>query len=129
MERRSTPVLVILTLALLFGTFALTTGAAPQEAKKTDTTGVAEKCLACHGPYDKIREATADFKASSGETITPHQYVPHADKKDIPDCTECHTPHPIPLEDKSKAVKPNSVDWCFSSCHHANNLQPCSTCH
>ena len=127
MERRSILFLFALMLMLSFGTFTLVTGAAPQEAKKAET--VAQKCLGCHGSYDKIAAATADFKASSGETVTPHQYVPHADKKDIPECTECHTPHPVPLEDKSKAVKPNNVDWCYSSCHHAYNLQPCTTCH
>ena len=122
-------ILVVLALLFLFGTFVLTTAAAPQEVKKIEIKGVAQKCLACHGSYDKIAEATANFKASSGETVTPHQYVPHAEKTDIPDCTECHTPHPVPLEDKSKAVKPDNVDWCYTTCHHASNLQPCKDCH
>jgi hypothetical protein len=114
---------------LLLGTFALLTSAAPQAAPKIETKGVAKKCLACHGDYDKLREKTANFKASSGETVTPHQYVPHAEKTDIPDCTECHQAHPIPLEDKSKVVIPKTVDWCYSACHHASNLQPCKNCH
>ncbi len=128
MERRFTLLVVCSIVVLLFGAFVFAMGAAQQEADKTKET-VAQKCLGCHGSYDKIAEATAKFKASSGETVTPHQYVPHADKKDIPECTECHTPHPVPLEDKSKVVKPNNVDWCYSSCHHASNLQPCQTCH
>jgi NAD-dependent SIR2 family protein deacetylase len=129
MERKFALFLVSLVLVLLFGTLALVTAAAPQEVKKIETTGVAQKCLACHGSYDKLAAATAKFKASSGETVTPHQYVPHDEKKDIPDCTECHKPHPIPLEDKSAVVKPDNVDWCYTACHHAQNLQPCKNCH
>lgn len=91
---------------------------------------VAEKCLACHGPYDKLAEKTAGHTTAGGETVTPHQYVPHQDKKDIPECTECHlVQHPVPLKDKSEVVKPNDVGWCYASCHHASNLQPCKNCH
>jgi hypothetical protein len=86
-------------------------------------------CLACHGSYDDIAAATADFKTSSGETVTPHQYVPHEEKTDIPECIECHKPHPIPLESKEQVVKPNNIEWCYTSCHHVKNLQPCSACH
>jgi hypothetical protein len=116
-------------LLLMLGTFAIHTAAAPQAIKTVETKGVAKKCLTCHGSYDALAEKTSKFQASSGETVTPHQYVPHAEKTDIPDCTECHIEHPVPLEDKSKVVKPKNLDWCYSSCHHANNLQPCKTCH
>jgi hypothetical protein len=128
MKRRSALLLVAWSLALLLGAFSLATGAAPQEVKKIEIKGVAQKCLGCHGSFDKIAADTAKFKASSGETVTPHQYVPH-DEKDIPDCTECHTPHPVPLTDKSAVVKPDNIDWCYTTCHHANNLQPCKNCH
>jgi hypothetical protein len=90
---------------------------------------VAQKCLACHGSYDKLAEKTANFKTTSGETVTPHQYVPHADKTDIPECTECHVPHPVALEDNSKVVKPDKLTYCYSNCHHMSNLQPCKNSH
>ena len=127
MERKF---LAALILMLLFGALALAMDAALQgDAKKEETKAAVPQCLACHGPFDKLAASTADFKTASGETVTPHQYVPHADKKDIPECTECHTPHEVPLKDKASVVKPKDVDWCYSSCHHASNLQPCKTCH
>ena len=116
---------VIAVLALTAGMLTLGSSAAPQ---KEDQKPTKTKCLACHGSFDKIAAATADYETPSGEKTTPHRYIPHAEKKDIPECTECHTPHPVPLEDKSKVVKAN-IDYCYGSCHHARNLQPCSNCH
>jgi len=116
-------------LLLMLGAFAANTAAAPQAIRSIETKGVAKKCLACHGSYDALAEKTSKFKTASGETVTPHQYVPHSEKTDIPDCTECHIEHPIPLEDKSKVVIPKNIEWCYSTCHHASNLQPCKTCH
>jgi hypothetical protein len=128
MEKRFTLLLLILILALSVGTLAVAGSSAPQAAK-TDKIPK-EKCLGCHGSYDKLREKTKDYKAASGETVTPHQYVPHADAQDIPECTECHTPHVIPLVDKSTVVKPKSLDFCFQpGCHHMRNLQNCHACH
>ena len=88
-----------------------------------------ETCLACHGPYDKLASTEVRFKTPEGETVMPHQYVPHQEKRDIPECTECHTPHAIPLEDKSTVVKPTHLKWCYTYCHHKKNLQNCSDCH
>lgn len=116
-------VLLVLTISILaLGAIAAVQKDSQKPAKTT--------CLACHGSFDKIAAATAGYETPSGEKTTPHRYIPHADKKDvnIPECTECHTPHPVPLEDKSKVVKAN-IDYCFGSCHHARNLQPCSNCH
>jgi hypothetical protein len=130
MKRRTFFYLVAALAILLFGAFTLLTAAAPQNgAQSTEKQTVAQKCLACHGSYDKLAEKTANFKASSGETVTPHRYVPHAEKTDIPECTECHIPHPVPLEDKSSVVKPDKLTYCYAGCHHANNLQPCKNCH
>jgi len=84
-------------------------------------------CLACHGSFDDIAAATAGYKAPSGETGTPHRCVPHKEKTDIPECVECHKPHPIPPE--SEVEKPKDIEWCYTGCHHAKNLQACSTCH
>jgi hypothetical protein len=120
---------IALGLALVFGTLSLATGAAPQDnAKKEDAKVDKAKCLACHGSFDKLAENTAQYETPSGEKTSPHKYIPHADKKDIPECTECHTPHPVPIQDKEKVVKA-TVDFCYTSCHHAHNFQPCSTCH
>ena len=128
MEKRFILLLTLLTLVLVLGTLAVAGNSAPQEAKTDKVTK--EKCLGCHGAYDKLREKTKGYKAASGETVTPHQYVPHADAQDIPECTECHTPHVIPLTDKSTVVKPKDLGFCFQSgCHHMQNLQNCHTCH
>ncbi len=85
----------IAVLLLLPGAWALFATAAPQIPTTIETKGVAQKCLACHGDYDKLAEKTSNYKASSGETVTPHQYIPHKEKTEIPDCTECHESHPM----------------------------------
>jgi len=128
MKRKTVFCLLAVSL-LFFLALAVFAVAVPQIPNTIETKGVAKKCLACHGDYDKLAEKTSEYKASSGETVTPHQYIPHAEKIQIPDCTECHEAHPIPLEDKSKAVKPTNTDWCYGSCHHSGNLQPCKGCH
>jgi hypothetical protein len=121
MEKR-----LILVLILAFGMSTLAISGAEQEKPKIKK----EQCLGCHGSYDKLAEKTSDWKAPSGETTTPHRYVPHEEKTDIPECTECHTPHIIPLQDKSAVVKPKDIGFCFNpSCHHMQNLKPCKECH
>jgi hypothetical protein len=130
MGKKSTLFSTFSISVVLFGVFALAVGSAEVPDKKIETKGVAKKCLACHGSYDKIRETTAEYKVSDTVTVNPHQYVPHKEKTDIPDCTECHlVEHPIPLEDKSKVFKPKDLSWCYSSCHHMSNFNPCSACH
>ena len=127
MVNRSLLYFGVLILISFFGVFALATGMDGQEG--AEETKAAATCLACHGSFDDLVKATADFTAASGETTSPHRYIPHDDKEGLPECTECHTPHPIPIEDVSAVVKPDNVDWCYNSCHHARNLEPCSTCH
>lgn len=130
MANRSLLNFSILILISVFGAFALATGMDGQEAEEeTKAAEASTACLACHGSFDDIVKATADFETASGETTSPHRYIPHDDKEGVPECTECHTPHKIPLEDVSTVVKPDNVDWCYQSCHHAYNLEPCSTCH
>jgi hypothetical protein len=131
MEKRSTLFLLIISASvLLLGMLAAAGVALDVPQKKIEIKGVAKKCFSCHS-YDKIRDATAKYKASGDVTVTPHQYIPHKDKEegDIPDCTECHQEHPIPLMDKSKVVKPKNIDFCYNACHHMNNLDSCSKCH
>ncbi len=133
MLRRTVRSLLGWTFMLLTGMACLLPSAVPQddakEAPKAEKQTYAQKCLACHGSFDKLAEKTASFKAPSGEITTPHRYVPHADKTDIPECIECHVPHPIPLEDKSDAVTRDNLSFCYQGCHHPSNLQPCKSCH
>jgi hypothetical protein len=130
MENRSLLYFGVLALISVFGAFAPATGMDGQEvAEEKELLGVAEQCLACHGSFEDLAKATADFTNTIGETATPHQYVPHDDKEGIPKCTVCHIPHDLPLEDISTVVKPDNLKWCYDNCHHAANLQPCSVCH
>jgi hypothetical protein len=91
-----------------------------------------EACLNCHGPFDKLAAATAGYAAPSGEKITAHRYVPHPSKeaKAIPECSNCHQPHPAPpaAGDLAALVKPD-VQWCYTTCHHKNNFESCKDCH
>jgi hypothetical protein len=122
--------LFVVIIAVQFGAFGRASEKSPQaSAKKVDRKLITEGCLGCHGPYEKLADAKPYFKASSGEMVTPHQYVAHADKKDFPNCVECHETHETPLGDKSKVVKPQNLDWCYQNCHHANNFDGCTTCH
>ena len=133
--KRSLPLLggIAAASALLFGLLAAAGIAFEAPRKTIEIKGVAKTCLACHGSYDKIREATAKFKATSGEAVTPHQYLPHkaneGEDQDIPDCTECHEEHSMPVTDKSKVVKPKDNEFCYTACHHMNNLDNCNKCH
>ena len=116
-----------LILASVLGTFTLV--GAIQEDPDQVTMTEASPCLECHGPYDELAEATADYVTPSGETATPHQYVPHKEKEDIPECAECHESHPIPLESMEQTVKPKYIDWCYMRCHHNWDFQSCHSCH
>ncbi len=118
---------IISIVVLVLGAFALA-DVVPQENSE-DAKVEKDMCLACHGSFDEIAAKTADYTAPSGETVTPHRYVPHAEKEFIPECVECHQPHPIPLESKQQVVRPEKIDWCYESCHHAQTLDPCSACH
>jgi hypothetical protein len=131
MQQRSNRYLFVLALILLAGAFYTLKAAVLQaDAKKEEKQTTAQKCLACHGSFDKLAEKTVGFIAPSGETTTPHRYVPHADKTDIPECTECHIPHPVPREEISTQFRPEKkLAYCYQSCHHASNLQPCKNCH
>jgi hypothetical protein len=129
MPTRFHVILIVLASSLMLGAFALAADPASQEAKQPANKMNKDTCLACHGPYDKLIEASVPFKTPENETVVPHRYVPHAEKKDIPECTECHTPHKVPLEDVSTVVIPKDLKWCYATCHHQNNFQACSGCH
>ena len=92
-----------------------------------------DECLTCYGPFDKIIEATAKYVAPSGEKTSPHRYVPHDSKKeeDIPECTHCHTAHPLdpPPAHGSIDLSKVGVQWCYDACHHEKNFTSCKQCH
>ena len=97
-------------------------------AAATKTAGSStDTCLACHGPFDKLITASANYLWPNGDKKSPHQYVPHK-SKDIPECIKCHKPHPLPptASDIAAMAKPDP-EWCYS-CHHAGVLR-CGTCH
>jgi predicted CXXCH cytochrome family protein len=66
----------------------------------------------------------------TGQKMSPHRYEPHKSTaaKDIPECTNCHKPHPTPptAADIAAMAKPD-VGYCYG-CHHAGVLE-CGTCH
>jgi len=86
-----------------------------------------ETCLMCHGPFDKLVEATAGYTWPGGEVVSPHQYVPH-DSKTVADCSLCHKAHPLPpTAEDIKAMAAPDPSYCFE-CHHTKKLS-CGTCH
>ena len=102
-------------------------GASPATAASTEAGCSKNVCLGCHGPFDKLISATANYNGweISGQVASPHRYVPHA-SKDIPECSNCHKPHPVPITSKKELPKANG-DWCYT-CHHVRVLE-CGTCH
>lgn len=118
--------IVSVVLVLIFGMFSFVGAIAQDETQEAKVEK--SMCLACHGSFDDIAAATADYKAPSGETGTPHRYISHTEKENIPECVECHVAHPIPPESKDQVVIPEKIDYCYS-CHHMKNLQTCTSCH
>jgi hypothetical protein len=110
-----------------------TTNAAAASSANTVAAPAGNGCLDCHGPFDKLIEASAKYVAPSGEKTSPHRYVPHDSKleKDIPECGHCHTAHPLsPLPVKgSLDLSKVSVQWCYETCHHQKDLKSCKECH
>jgi predicted CXXCH cytochrome family protein len=91
-------------------------------------------CLGCHGPYEKVVQASATYTLSNGEKVNPHTTIdpttpakPHASGKGVSECSNCHKPHPVPLASPKDVVRANT-DYCFS-CHHQRNFTPCIQCH
>lgn len=87
-----------------------------------------DACLMCHGPYEKLVSSTSGYLMQDGDEkvkSSPHRYMPH-DSKDIPECGECHKPHPVPLTSKEGLPKADAK-WCYL-CHHTGDLK-CGTCH
>jgi hypothetical protein len=101
-------------------------------ATRAAAAPAAGDCLDCHGPYDKLIEISARYVAPSGEKTSPHRYVPHDSKleKDIPECTRCHSAHPLsPLPARSSMdLSKVGVEWCYT-CHHERNFTSCKECH
>jgi len=124
MEKRFfIPLVIVLVSGLV--TFV---GAIPQDDSPAPKAGK-DLCLACHGSFDDIAAATTNFVLSNGATISPHHYIPYGDERIIPECVSCHEPHPIPLESKEQAKRPDNIEWCYTTCHHNYLLQSCNNCH
>jgi hypothetical protein len=118
-----------------------TVAAASPAAFAQDSSSASKgDCLACHS-YDEVIAATAAHVTSSGEKVNPHRYVEAGSTKEafgrphqatgaehIPECGNCHTPHPIPPSGDVDRSKIN-VEWCYSSCHHQSDFMRCSLCH
>ena len=111
--------ILALTLLLIGSATAAPTGSTAAGSSN-------ETCLGCHGPFDKLTSATANYTMPGGEKTSPHRYVDH-DSKDIPECSNCHKPHPVPLT-STKGLPKANVEWCYS-CHHMKVFQRCDTCH
>ncbi len=111
---------------------ARVTGTPLNPAGPAATTATAssssQACLACHGPYDKIMAATASYVLPSGDKVSPHQFVPH-DSTNVPDCTNCHKPHPIPPTASDIAAMQNTSPKYCTECHHTGNMESCAICH
>jgi predicted CXXCH cytochrome family protein len=111
------------------GGTAASSSATPQSSASTNASSATvfsqDLCLGCHGPYEKLASATADYTMPSGEKTNPHLYVPH-NSKNIPECSNCHESHPVPLTTKEGLRKPNA-EWCYT-CHHTRTFV-CGTCH
>lgn len=115
---------VVLTAALAGWLFA-------RDAAGNKPPAGKEACLECHGPFPKLVEKTNGYKTESGESVTPHRFIPHdsVDDKAIPECLKCHPRHPPnpSAEDLAKLKKPD-LEFCFK-CHHTRDFTPCKTCH
>jgi hypothetical protein len=108
---------------------------APSPASAADTSKT--MCLECHS-YDDVIAASADYVMPSGEKASPHRYIdatsaaaPHraTGVEGIPECTNCHTAHALPLPAEAVDLSKVGVEWCYSNCHHQHNFSPCSKCH
>ena len=94
-----------------------------------------DSCLGCHGPYEKVVQASANYTIpdGSGSIVNPHTMIDissskrHNTGKGVPGCSNCHKPHPQPLAPSQDVPKAN-VEFCYS-CHHQRNFMPCSQCH
>ncbi|HME45699.1 MAG TPA: hypothetical protein VKF36_21590 [Syntrophorhabdales bacterium] len=121
--------MVFIQLSLfLAGAAGASPSAQPSPPENAASKGT---CLGCHGPFDKL-VGSANYQAPSGEKISPHRYVPHnaRETKAIPECSNCHEPHPVPPTTSGLAALPKpEVQWCYTACHHKNTFQPCKDCH
>jgi len=102
-------------------------------AAQSDAKPAKADCLGCHGPFDKLTKVNDKYTAPSGEKISPHRFVPHDSTKDedAPECTNCHTAHPLDPLPTHGSIDLSKVDvkWCYEACHHEKNFTSCKQCH
>ncbi len=96
-----------------------------------------QQCLACHGgTLENLAAKAPMVNDEEDNPVQPHQYLdvqakyPHKSKV-LPECTNCHQPHPFPptpewLKNREKA----NLSACYS-CHHKEVISKCteSGCH
>ncbi len=95
------------------------------QAKPTPNASV---CVTCH-PFEELLGLPPMFEFNK-ELINPHVYVPH-DTEEFLECTACHTPHsldPLPKGPEDVDLSGVTIEACFS-CHHLQDLTPCTECH
>jgi hypothetical protein len=116
-------------LLILIGSFYLSQTTKVADAVDKEPQG-STSCLSCHGgSFDKLADKKASFKTDSG-LVNPHQFIPHSEKKNgnVPNCLDCHTPHPNPPKERVDLSKVN-VENCYVSCHHMQRFEKCGKCH
>lgn len=91
-----------------------------------------EACLACHGPWEALRDRSSGYVAPSGVPVNPHITYdrtrpsnPHASGEGLIECTQCHQQHPLPIVEP---LPPANIDMCIA-CHHTGTFRSCADCH
>jgi hypothetical protein len=107
---------------------------ADAEGQQTGNGAAAEECLACHGPFSDIQQATRDYVTPEGTAVNPHttgetrsEGNPHLSGEGAIECSTCHPPSQMPPTSADAVPTPN-IEYCYS-CHHQRVFTPCASCH
>ena len=95
-----------------------------------------EDCLACHGSYDAIVQASSSWTSPEGDIVNPHTTVdttipthenPHTSDAPPVECTKCHSEHPSDVTSADQVEKPDNINYCYNNCHHEGILRNVAT--
>lgn len=77
-------------------------------------------CLNCHTLQEATEKSAnvTGYVDSTGKTVNPHT-AHSADSSLNPQCITCHSGHQGAAD----------LQGCYDNCHHAQDLESCSTCH